>query len=103
FASQINIFQTARPISDLVAGKSLRIVDPQKFRVVFTVDQWATTLVLESRPVGFSGFFADIPSNPQQSSAIIFTLCWITEGQPDYWLGRNIEISVTPQPAPVKS
>jgi glucoamylase len=76
-------------------------VDPQLFKVVYTFDNWASTLTLDSTPVGYPGSFADIPTNSQQEGTIIFTLIWPGQGQPDRWLNRNINVLITPPPPPV--
>jgi glucoamylase len=69
--------------------------------VVYTYDNWVTTLTLDSIPVGYPGCFADIPTGPEQEGTIIFTLTWPGQGQPDRWLKRNIELSITAPPPPV--
>jgi len=105
FTNHLEIFQLNRPISAVPAGYTLRIVDPEHFRIVYTRDNWATTLNLVSRAVGFSGSFVDIPTTPQQTGTIVFTICWPgqnQQNQQDRWLGRNIEVSLIPQPSPAK-
>jgi glucoamylase len=95
FTSAIEIFQTGRPISSIVSGLSLRIVDPARFRVVYTFDNWASTLSLESRVIGYPGNFADIATPAGKSATLTFTLCWPgTHGEPDRWLGRNVEVEI---------
>jgi glucoamylase len=95
FTSKMEIFQTGRPISAIPAGHLLRIVDHDRFRVVYTLDNWATTLQTDSRSVGYSSSVADIPTDVHQGGSILFTLVW--PGQPDRWLGKNIEVFVVPQ------
>jgi glucoamylase len=94
FTNRIEIFQTGRPLSTIPAGSTLRIVDPQRFLVVYTFDNWATTLTLDSTAVGYPGSFVDIPTNPRQTGTIVFTLNWPSQAEQDRWLGRNIEVSV---------
>jgi glucoamylase len=101
FTNHVEIFQTGRPLSTIEAGRTLRIVDPQRFRVVYTFDNWATTLTLDSTAVGYPGSFADIPISSSQEGTVIFTLDWPGQGKPDHWLNRNVEISITPLTAPV--
>ena len=55
-----------RPVSCDLRGNTLRIVDREHFRVVYTMDNWATTLTMESRPVGYPGSFADIATPPDR-------------------------------------
>jgi len=93
FTNHVEIFQTGRPLSTIPAGNTLRIVDPRRFRAVYTFDNWATTLTLDSDAIGYPGSFVDIPTNPQQTGTIVFTLNWHSQGE-DRWLGRNIEVSI---------
>jgi glucoamylase len=102
FSNRIEIFEPGRPISSLRSGYTLRIVDLEHFRVVYTYDNWATTLTLDSRSVGYSRSFVDIPTGADQVGKITFTQAWPVEGQPDRWLGRNIDVSVDPVPASTK-
>jgi glucoamylase len=97
FSSQIEIFQTARPVSTIRAGQSLRIVDHERFRVVYTLDDWATTLQLDSRSIGYPGYVVDIPIDAHQAGTLIFTLAWPGQDQQDRWLGKNVEVFVVPQ------
>jgi glucoamylase len=94
FTSKVEVFQTGRPITRVAAGLSLRIIDPKPFRVVWTMDNWATTTHTESRVVGYPGSYVDIATIPDQAGTIIFTLCWAA-GADTHWLGRNISIAVT--------
>ncbi|MDE1154221.1 MAG: glycoside hydrolase family 15 protein [Acidobacteriaceae bacterium] len=91
FQSRMEIFQTGRPISDMVQGGTLRIIDQQRFRVIWTDDSWATKNTLESRVVGKPGSFADIQTSWDQTGSIEFTLFYIEENR---WLGRNYEVTV---------
>jgi glucoamylase len=92
FSSQVEIFQTGRPITRVPAGLTLRILDPNAFEVVWTMDDWATTNVTNSKVVGYPGSHVDIPTTANQTGTIVFTLHWPAE---DRWLGRNISIAVT--------
>ena len=60
----------------MVAGLMLRIMDANRFRVVYTFDDWATqTTMVESRTVGYPGSYVDISTTPEQNSGkIIFHL-----------------------------
>jgi glucoamylase len=91
FTSTLEIFQLTRPISSVVQGGTLRIVDQLAFRVVYTTDNWATKSELNSRVVGRPGAFADIPTSAGQQGSIIFTLYWPEQ---DRWLGHNFEVSI---------
>jgi len=102
FTNHIEIFEPNRPISVIFSGYTFRIVDPEHFRIVYTFDNWVTTLTLNSRSVGYSGFFADIVTVPDQAGTLTFTLAWPgqeQQGQKVRWLERNIDVSVVPLPA----
>jgi glucoamylase len=92
FKSEIEIFQTSRPVYTVRAGLKLRVVDSARFRVLYSTDNWATTTTLESHPVGYPGSYADIPTAVGQTGTIAFTFYWPAQ---DKWLGRNFEVSVT--------
>jgi glucoamylase len=94
FKSTLQIFQLSRPISAMACGCTLRILDPNPFRVVYTLDNWATKNAADSRSVGRAGSYLDIPTKPGECGKIIFTLHW-AEG--DRWLGRNCEVNVLAQ------
>ncbi len=98
FASTVEIFQLARPVTSIFAGLTLRIVDRGKFQVRFTTDNWANCTTLEATHVGLAGSFLDIPTRPDQTGSIVFTFCWIEEGKDPRWLGHNIEVTVAPKP-----
>jgi glucoamylase len=114
FTSRLEIFHTGRPICAMVQGSTLRIVDANRFAVVWTQDDWATTNRLDSRLIGRPGSFADIHTTATPSSntgnaaavnegnaasnqapgKIIFTLHWPEE---DCWLGHNYEVAIHTQ------
>jgi len=96
FRSEVDIFQLARPIVQLKAGMTLRVVDANRFGVVYTLDAWATAHVLPSKAVGYPGSYVDIPTpvlEAGQTGKLIFTMHWPenVDGA-DRWLGRNIEV-----------
>ena len=64
FQSRMEIFRTTRPISAMVCGGTLRIVDPEPFTVVWSPDNWATTNKTDAVPVDNFGAFADITAAP---------------------------------------
>jgi len=97
FQSRMEIFQTGRPISAMVQGGTLRIVDAQRFRVTWTNDNWATKNAMDSRLVGKPGSFVDIQTAHDEVGTIIFTLFWPEENR---WLGRNYEVAVNEEPVP---
>lgn len=106
FSNRIEIFQVGRPATFVTAGFILRIIDAASFRVVYTLDNWATTLHADSTAVGYPGFYVDIPTTPDQNGTIIFTICWTgvktggnTGGDAsEQWLGRNLAVAICHKP-----
>lgn len=96
FTNHQEIYSAGRPIKTLQAGHTLRIVDVERFRVVYTTDNWATTEEAISKMVSHSAAYVDICTRKDQRGKIIFTQVWPQEGQPDRWMGRNVEIEILP-------
>jgi glucoamylase len=95
----MEIFRTTRPISAMVSGGTLRIVDPEQFTVVWSPDNWVTSNKTDAGPVDSFGSFADIAATPGQSGSIVFTLFWPGSNR---WLGHNYEVAIhSEQPAQV--
>jgi glucoamylase len=89
FQSLMEVYQTTRPVTSLIAGMMLRVMDPSRFRVLYTFDDWATSTTIDSHTVGYPGSYADILTSPEQSGTIQFTLFWPGENR---WLGSNVEV-----------
>ena len=60
FESRMEIFRTTRPISAMVAGGTLRVIDPDVFQIIWTIDNWATTNKNDAKPVDSFGSFVDL-------------------------------------------
>jgi glucoamylase len=91
FRSHLAIYQVSRPITVVVQGSSLRIMDANRFTVTYTFDQWATKGEVEARMVGRMGCFVDIPIGLKRTGAIVFTLYWPEENR---WLGHNCTVEI---------
>ena len=102
FKNHTEIFQITRPIQSVPAGHTFRVLDANRFRVVYSMDGWATTLSADSHLVGHPGFVANISIPAGQTGSIVFTLCWLDQNG-EHWLGRNVEVSIVPGNAPSKS
>jgi glucoamylase len=102
FKNHIEIFEITRPISTIFSEHTLRIVDREHFRIVYTFDNWATTQSMEAHSVGYPGSFVDIHTSPEQTGHIIFTMAWPTEDEKERWLGKNIDVSVVVPAASTK-
>ncbi len=95
FRSRMEIFRVNRPISTMVQGGTLRVADPERFRLVWTADNWATTNRIESRQMGHPGSFADISVGPEQTGSLVFTMYWPGQNR---WMERNQEVTIHPEP-----
>ena len=86
------------------AGFTLRVGDPDRFRVVYTLDGWLTQDAVESKPVGYAGYYGDL-GMPENAGMLEFTLFWpATEQVAEHWLGTNYHVEITPttpEPMPV--
>jgi glucoamylase len=91
FRRYLGIFQLGRPISAVVQGGVLRIVDATCFSVIYTTDNWASKTEVEARSLGRIGCFVDLSVKADQTGTIIFTMHWPEQ---DRWLGRNYEVAV---------
>lgn len=92
FVSTIEIFQRTRKIDTVPAGHTLRLLDPESFQVVWSNDAWTTIQRLDSRAIGHSGSFADLPTAPAQTGSLCFTFFF---PQRDAWLGEDYEVRIT--------
>jgi glucoamylase len=92
--SHIEVFKVSRrQIRQMTAGKSLRITSAARFRVTWTPDNWQTTKLLDSTQLGYAGSYADLPTTPEQTGTLSFTLFWPDENR---WEGRNFEVALEP-------
>jgi glucoamylase len=92
--SHIEVFKASRrQIREMPAGKSLRITSAARFRVTWTPDNWQTTNSLDSTQLGYTGSYADLPTTPEQTGSLSFTLFWPDENR---WEGRNFEVALEP-------
>ena len=98
FRSSVEIFQVARPIAEVPAGQTLRIIDGERFNVIYSWDGWKTNESASSKVCGYPGSYADLvtPVDENSSRHLSFTLHWpATADVPEHWLGHNMEIEVT--------
>ena len=107
--SNIEVFKVARrQIRRMTAGKTLRVTSAERFRVVWTLDNWQTNNVSDSTQVGYAGSYADLPTAPEQTGALSFTLFWPdgngstpagsdeSPGTQGRWEGRNFDVALEP-------
>jgi len=86
----LEIYSVRRPIQKVHAGDTLRIVDGERFDVVWSGDGWETTHTVPSRGLGCAGWAADIRSSAG-SGQILWTLHWPDANR---WLGYNVSVEI---------
>jgi glucoamylase len=86
----LEVYSLRRPIQRVNAGDTLRILDGERFELVWTADNWATFETTPSRSLGSAGFSVDISAGPGPGK-LSWTLHWPEAGR---WLGYNVEIQV---------
>jgi glucoamylase len=92
-ARSVEIFKLDRPLQRIAPGKTLRIVAPTGFRVLWTADNWSTTNTLEAKHAGSPGCFADIAVPQSQQVPVQFTFYWSKE---ERWENKNYSVAVGP-------
>ena len=88
----LEIFSLRRPIQHIAPGDTLRIMDENRFNLVWSPDNWTTVHTSPCRNNGSAGFSIDIPTAPGQAGAIVWTFHWTDT---DRWLGYNVEVNLT--------
>ncbi len=96
----VEIWSLRRPIQRINAGDTLRIVDSDRFELVWTTDGWKTRQSAPSRGLGSAGFTVDVQTGAgagQRSG----TLHWPDShpdgeepSKPGRWLGYNVEVEI---------
>jgi len=86
----LEIYSRRRPIQKISAGSTLRILDQNRFELVWSADGWATKHTTLSRGLGSAGHSADIAAG-EEPSEISWTLHLPEQ---DGWLGYNVDVKV---------
>ena len=95
FVNRTEIFRVTRPIASMLQGSTLRIVDADRFQVVWTSDDWKSTHRTDCTEIGTLGSYVDLQAPDGDNGSLCFTLYWPGE---DRWFGRNWEVLVHPTP-----
>jgi len=77
--------------AQVAPGQTLRIIEADPFRVVWTQNGWETNSATESKLLGSVVAYADIPIAKSAQGAVSFTFYWTAE---DRWEGRNYDIPI---------
>ncbi len=97
----LEIYSFRRPIQEMRAGETLRIVDENRFTITWSSDGWKTSTITASRALGSAGFSADLPTLPEQNGgALSWTLQWAGDGS---WLGYNVNVGLESGESPENS
>lgn len=94
--SKIEVFKMRRQLKSIEAGRVMRIIAQNAFRVIWSADGWKTSKILESTALGHAGSFADISTDQKQTGELSFTLFWTEENR---WEGRNFNVAIEPAAA----
>ncbi|MGB6975785.1 MAG: glycoside hydrolase family 15 protein [Terracidiphilus sp.] len=88
----LEFWSLRRPIQQMAAGGTLRILDGGRFEVVWTLDEWKTTHHTESSGQGSAGYSVDLETTATEAGGkLTWTLHW-PEG--DRWLGYNVDVAL---------
>lgn len=100
----LETYSLRRPIQKVTAGDTLRILDGDRFEVVWSADGWKTVQTVQSRAYGSAGFSADVETGAG-AGKISWTLHWLDDQPSDKdssadksqggrWLGYNVDTEV---------
>jgi glucoamylase len=91
----LEIFTFQRPIQRIRIGETLRIIDPNRFEIKWSFNDWKSFEIKASASACSAGFWVDIPiPNPDGTSGkISWTLTWTDTGK---WLGYNVDEQIVP-------
>ena len=88
----LEMFSLRRPIQKIDAGSTLRILDENRFDLIWTNDGWQTTHTAASRTLGSAGHSVDVSTSSQEAGRLLtWTLHWPEENR---WLGYNVDVRV---------
>jgi glucoamylase len=96
----VEIFKLDRRPQQVLPGQTLRVLAPNSFRLLWSLDGWKTTYTKDAVHTGAPGCFADIPVPREQTAPVQFTLYWTAE---ERWENKNYSVAVRTdqQQAPV--
>ena len=86
----VEIYSRRRPIHQMPAGNTLRILDERYFELIWTENDWRDAQKTNSRSLGSAGFSVDLKPG-DGSPAVEWTLRWPDQ---DSWLGYNVRVKI---------
>ncbi|MHB8302320.1 MAG: glycoside hydrolase family 15 protein [Acidobacteriaceae bacterium] len=89
---KIAIFKLDHLAKRIKPGQTLRIVHDDRFRLVWTKDGWKTQQTAESKYVGRTCSYVDVPTKAGDEGALAFTFFWSSE---ERWEGKNYDVLVS--------
>ena len=89
----VEITSRQRPIQQMDAGSTLRILDESRFEAVWSDDGWQTKHTAASRSLGSAGFSAEV-APAAASREVEWTMHW---PEANAWLGYNVKVKVDQQ------
>jgi len=91
-SSKVEFFQLTRKIGSMAADRSLVVLDPAGFELVWSVDGWQTVQHTQATELGLAGFNVQLPKEvTEHAEKIVFTMHWPGENR---WAGQNFEVKI---------
>jgi glucoamylase len=94
----LEIYSLRRPIQKIAVGDKLRVLDGNRFDLVWSVDGWQTPQTVASRSLGSAGYSVDLSATDlatgQAGGRLSLTLHWPEQ---ERWLGYNVEVKIEPK------
>ena len=94
----LEIYSLRRPIQKIAVGDTLRVLDGNRFDLVWSVDGWQTPQTVASRSLGSAGYSVDLSATDlatgQAGGRLSLTLHWPEQ---ERWLGYNVEVKIEPK------
>ncbi len=89
--STLAAWSFAQPITNLPAGKGLRIETRAAASIHWTANEWETTKTISTRDSGLGIHVADLPVQNIKSGKVEFTFFW---EESDRWEGKDFTVEV---------
>jgi len=87
----LEIWKHNRHVRSMTAPGTLRIQAPADFLLHWTIDEWRHTADTNSKPIGLSVHYVDIPLAAAQRAPVRFAFYWPKAGR---WEGRDYAVCI---------